>query len=165
MHKLSDIDKTPKIKIHGKPNFNNALIFIAVILLGVFIAVFSQLVNTIRKENLVTSSSSSITSAENTSSSSSNTASTNNTSRVSGLFMISISGTEYSENMKKYIEDINPGGIILMGSNISSKEHVTKLIKDIRSNVKNGDRILFATDLERESFTLKQLRSHLDLYV
>jgi len=148
MHKLSDIDKTPKIKIHGKPNFNNALIFIAVILLGVFIAVFSQLVNTIRKENLVTSSSSSITSAENTSSSSSNTASTNNTSRVSGLFMISISGTEYSENMKKYIEDINPGGIILMGSNISSKEHVTKLIKDIRSNVKNGDRILFATDQE-----------------
>ena len=148
MHKLSDIDKTPKIKIHGKPNFNNALIFIAVILLGVFIAVFSQLVNTIRKENLVTSSSSSITSAENTSSSSSNTASTNNTSRVSGLFMISISGTEYSENMKKYIEDINPGGIILMGSNISSKEQVTKLIKDIRSNVKNGDRILFATDQE-----------------
>lgn len=148
MHKLSDIDKTPKIKIHGNPSFNNALIFVAVILFGVFLAVFSQLVNTIRKENLVTSSSSSVTSTENTSSSSSDTTSNNNTSRVGELFMISISGTEYSETMKKYIEDINPGGIILMGSNISSKEQVTKLIKDIRSNVKNGDRILFATDQE-----------------
>jgi beta-N-acetylhexosaminidase len=148
MHKLSEIDKTPKLKVQGNRSFNTALIFVAVILLGILLAVFSQLINTIRKENLVTSSSSSITSAENTSSSSSKTTSANNTSRVSELFMVSISGTEYSEIMKKYIEDINPGGIILMGSNISSKEQVTKLINDIRSNVKNGDRILFATDQE-----------------
>ena len=148
MHKLSDIDKTPKIKIHSSPSINTALIFVAVILLGVFIAVFSQLVNTIRKDNLVTSSSSSTTTILNTSSNSSNSTSANNSSRVGELFMVSISGTTYSESLKKYIEDINPGGIILMGSNISSKEQVTKLISDIRSNVKNGDRILFATDQE-----------------
>lgn len=147
MHKLSEIDKTPKLKIQGNRSFNSALIFVAVILLGVFIAVFSQLVNTIRKENLVTSSSSSSLISDN---SSSNTTSTslNKASRVSELFMISISGTTYSENLKTYIEDINPGGIILMGANITSKEQVTKLISEIRSNVKNGDRILFATDQE-----------------
>lgn len=148
MHKLSEIDKTPKVKIKANPSFNTALIFVAVILLGVFIAVFSQLINTIRKDNLTTSSSSSSLSSENTSLSSSTSRSENNTSRIGELFMISISGTTYSESMKKYIEDINPGGIILMGSNISSKEQVTKLIADIRSNVKYGDRILFATDQE-----------------
>ncbi len=77
MHKLSEFDKTPKLKIQGNRSFNTALIFVAVILLGVFIAVFSQLVNTIRKDNLVTSSSSSISSSENTTSSSSKTTSAN----------------------------------------------------------------------------------------
>lgn len=73
--------------------------------------------------------------------------------KVGQMFMIHISGQELSDEDKKLLEDIKPGGVIIMGDNVS--ENLSSFIRDIQST--NPDLKLFIS-IDQEGGEIRRLQ-------
>lgn len=49
------------------------------------------------------------------------------------LFIIGFEGTEFTPELASLMEEIKPGGVLLLSRNIENKEQLTKLIKDLQA--------------------------------
>ena len=70
--------------------------------------------------------------------------------KVGQLFVIGIDGTEIDDEMEAIIKDLHPGGVLLLGKNIESREQVKKLISDLQTIAKEdtGLPLFIAVDQE-----------------
>lgn len=55
--------------------------------------------------------------------------------QIGQFFFIGLTGTEIDEEMRKLIEEIKPGGIIVFGRNVESPEQLRRLLDDARGLV------------------------------
>jgi len=70
--------------------------------------------------------------------------------KIGQLFIIGIEGTEVDQKTEELIQELHPGGILLLGKNIENKEQLEKLISDLQriSTEDTGLPLLIAVDQE-----------------
>lgn len=72
--------------------------------------------------------------------------------KVGQLFMVGFEGTKMTPSLKKVIQEIHPGGILLLRRNIESQDQLRRLIQDLQEVAREdtGPPLLVAVDQEGE---------------